>query len=359
MSFDPQLLALVLSEQNRKAEQARRDQLLSERRGQEALKVGMGIAMHPDSNVADWLPLLREQGLTPAHESALLDANKAERAARKRKEAEAETAAAGQSAAGVLTNPLLGPELGRDQVLSQLRAVEAAGNQTQLGAAPLLGQVDIARTQNQVQMREAGRAEAFSLAKESRAEARDIAQQQFGNENVLRDEFLSGSKDFLVQRNAFDRVLASAESPDAAGDLALIFNYLKVLDPGSTVREGEFEQVGRAGGLPAAVQSMFNRVEGGKRLPDKFRNEIVSRSRRFYAKGAGRQKDLEREYKSRARRTGLDARNVVPNFRKSGEGPQAPEEIAGAKFSHEEPGGVRVFIDPVSGEAYRVTPDAR
>jgi hypothetical protein len=59
-------------------------------------------------------------------------------------------------------------------------------------------------------------------------------------ENKLRDDFLKGSKVFVDTKDAYTRIQDSASDPSAAGDLALIFNYMKMLDPGSTVREGEF-----------------------------------------------------------------------------------------------------------------------
>ena len=40
--------------------------------------------------------------------------------------------------------------------------------------------------------------------------------------------------------------------PDAAGDMALIFSYMKMLDPNSTVREGEYATAQDAGSIPHA-----------------------------------------------------------------------------------------------------------
>ena len=56
----------------------------------------------------------------------------------------------------------------------------------------------------------------------------------FGDEDKLRDDFRSESKEFVKVRDAYGRILSTDAS--AAGDLALIFNYMKILDPGSVVR---------------------------------------------------------------------------------------------------------------------------
>jgi len=64
------------------------------------------------------------------------------------------------------------------------------------------------------------------------------------------------SKDYEKVRDAFLRVDAASKDPSPAGDLAMIFNYMKVLDPGSVVRESEFRTAEAA---KAAFSSMEQR----------------------------------------------------------------------------------------------------
>lgn len=98
---------------------------------------------------------------------------------------------------------------------------------------------------------------------------------------ALRDDHRTESKMFGETSAAYQRIQDSAANPDAVGDIALLFNYLKVLDPGSTVREGEFHTVASAGGLPAQVQSLYNRMVNGE-LPPEVRSSIVSRATQLY-----------------------------------------------------------------------------
>lgn len=98
----------------------------------------------------------------------------------------------------------------------------------------------------------------------------------------LRGEISKISTDFNKQRGAWGRVQASAENPSPAGDLALIFNFMKVLDPGSTVREGEFAQVGAAGNLPTQAQRMFDSWKTGQKLTDGQRKDVVDRAKRLF-----------------------------------------------------------------------------
>lgn len=94
----------------------------------------------------------------------------------------------------------------------------------------------------------------------------------------LRDEFNERTKEFQSVNSATQRVLDSAKSPSAAGDLALIFNYMKVLDPGSTVREGEFATAQNSSGIPERLRARYNSIVNGERLSDKQRNDFVSRA---------------------------------------------------------------------------------
>ena len=94
----------------------------------------------------------------------------------------------------------------------------------------------------------------------------------------LFSEFNRRVKPFIDQRDAFNRVRASVQDPSAAGDLALIFNFMKVLDPGSTVREGEFANAQNSAGIPDRVRSQYNRVVNGRRLSKSQRQDFLRRS---------------------------------------------------------------------------------
>ena len=109
----------------------------------------------------------------------------------------------------------------------------------------------------------------------------------------IRKEFMGipEVKAFQGQANSFGRIKASAEDPDAAGDLALIFNYMKLLDPGSVVREGEFATAQNAAGVPDRITNLYNNVLEGTRLGEAQRKEFLDRAEKIY-------NDAERQYES-------------------------------------------------------------
>lgn len=136
----------------------------------------------------------------------------------------------------------------------------------------------------------------------------------FTQESKLRDEFRNLSKDFLQVRDSFGRIQESAKNPSGAGDLALIFNYMKLLDPGSTVREGEFATAQNSAGVPSRVQAMYNKVLNGERLADDTRKDFVTRSKSLYERQRTTHKKLEKQYKALAGRYGVDGNRVVTDY---------------------------------------------
>ena len=101
------------------------------------------------------------------------------------------------------------------------------------------------------------------------------------NETDLRKEFtaLPEIKDFKEVKASYDKVKAAGTNPSAAGDISLIFNYMKILDPGSVVREGEFATAQNAGGVSDVLKNQYNRLIDGQRLNEKQRNDFLNQAR--------------------------------------------------------------------------------
>lgn len=153
------------------------------------------------------------------------------------------------------------------------------------------------------------------------AGARDT--KQFDQAIKLHDKFNTQSKDFFKVRDSWGRIQASADDPSPAGDLALIFNFMKVLDPGSVVRESEFANAANAkaaianleeGGtvpVPNFVRSGIQRAFSGKLLLDEQRVDFVSRAQKLFDRQAKVQQGNIDRYTQIADRWGLDPADVV------------------------------------------------
>lgn len=130
-------------------------------------------------------------------------------------------------------------------------------------------------------------------------------------EDDLRGELQTLSKPFVQVRDSMGRIEAAAKNPSAAGDLALIFNYMKVLDPGSTVREGEFATAQNSAGMPERIRAKYNQVVNGERLEEGQRADFVDRARDLYKSQESIQKQTESNYRSLAERRGARPENVI------------------------------------------------
>lgn len=129
----------------------------------------------------------------------------------------------------------------------------------------------------------------------------------------LRNEFTDLSKDFFKVNESVARVRASAKDPSAAGDLALIFNYMKVLDPGSVVRESEFATAANAAGVPDRIRAQYNKVLNGERLAPDTRADFSDRAERLFEEQRTVHDRRTKEYERLAEAVGADPKQVIVN----------------------------------------------
>lgn len=139
----------------------------------------------------------------------------------------------------------------------------------------------------------------------------DTSKTDFKKAREARKEFTDLSKDFFKQRDAFGRIQASATNPSAAGDLALIFNFMKVLDPGSTVREGEFATAESSGSVPARTIALYNKVLRGERLAPEQRADFLSRGEALFGSANAQHAVRIQAFTGLSERFGIDPQNVV------------------------------------------------
>jgi hypothetical protein len=148
-------------------------------------------------------------------------------------------------------------------------------------------------------------------------------------EATLRREFTSLPivKSFSDQSTAYGRVMASVNDPSPAGDLALIFNFMKVLDPGSTVREGEFATAANSGGVDDRVRALYNNVTEGTRLAPTQRDDFANRATQLYSNAEQQYKGIADQYSAFASQSGYDPATMMPDFTYSGDRYQTPMSL--------------------------------
>lgn len=144
--------------------------------------------------------------------------------------------------------------------------------------------------------------------------------------SALRKEFnaLPEVKDFKDVDTAFQKIQGAAKNVSAAGDLSLIFGYMKMLDPGSTVREGEFANAQNAGGVDDKVAAAYNNVRSGQRLTDAQRADFIAQARGLYEAQRKAYSAAAQRYRGLAERAGLAPDDVAVD--RPGDAPDQSQE---------------------------------
>lgn len=127
---------------------------------------------------------------------------------------------------------------------------------------------------------------------------------QLAIEGKYRDDFVRDMKPIAEQEFAFKRLNASQNN--AAGDLALIFNYMKLLDPGSAVKETEFANAQNAAGVDERVRNVYNKVKSGEFLSENQRKEFRAQAAELFKPYKEKGDQIRTAYKVEAKRTGID-----------------------------------------------------
>jgi len=130
-------------------------------------------------------------------------------------------------------------------------------------------------------------------------------------ESKLRKEYIAGAKDFRDQVAAYQRVIDSASDPSPAGDLALIFNYMKILDPGSVVRESEFATAAASGSYGERLKAAGNQILSGERLSPAMRQDFVKRAGDLYRGAAGIQSETNKYYSGLSENYGIPPGRII------------------------------------------------
>ncbi len=127
-------------------------------------------------------------------------------------------------------------------------------------------------------------------------------------ETKFRKEYSDQTAGYRDVKSAYGRVLASQDN--AVGDLSLIFGYMKMLDPVSVVREGEFATAQNAAGVPDRVLNIYNRILSGERLNEGQRKSFKGQAEALF-KQAGQQEAAVRSGLERiAKGYGLNTKNI-------------------------------------------------
>ena len=136
----------------------------------------------------------------------------------------------------------------------------------------------------------------------------------FNETQKLRKEYLDRSKEFIDIRNSYSALQAVSANPSAAGDISIVFSFMKMLDPISVVREGEQATVRNAAGIPDKIRNIYNKALTGEGLTPDQRQDILNQAKNLYDKASEQQERNSKTYINISEKSGLNPNLVVPDI---------------------------------------------
>ena len=138
-------------------------------------------------------------------------------------------------------------------------------------------------------------------------------QKTFENTQKLRSEFRSEPiyKAHQEVQSAYKQVKDGLESKSPAGDLAAATKFMKLLDPGSVVRESELALAMKAGGALDRLSNYASRVANGTKLTPKQREDFQDLSTKFFNTSAQLYNSKQQEFVDIAKRYDFNPKDVT------------------------------------------------
>lgn len=161
---------------------------------------------------------------------------------------------------------------------------------------------------------------------------------QIDNERALRADYQKAIKDVVPVYDGWQRVQSGAQLGTGVGDMSIIFGYMKMLDPTSVVREGEYANARNAAGVPEQIMAEYNRLVGGGVLSTTQRQQFLQAAESAWKPFEKRYEDAKRVYGDLATSYGMDPNRIIIDVVPRSEpgasqgGPKPGEIIDGYRF---------------------------
>jgi hypothetical protein len=172
--------------------------------------------------------------------------------------------------------------------------------------------------------------EIRSLEKEILAEDKPDLKQKFDMETKLNEKYTTRTKDFTASKSDYQKMKDSAKEDTGPGDVALIFSFMKMLDPGSVVRESEFAIAQNSGGLLESLVVSYAKAKDGDRLTSGQRNNFLVLAKKYMSASSEHEALVRGDLQNMVKDYKLSAKNVFGNAQaredltKSVEGEDSP-----------------------------------
>jgi hypothetical protein len=212
-----------------------------------------------------------------------------------------------------------------------------------------------AGTQETIKKTEKLGAEIEQLKMEMEAVDTPDPKQMFDMETKLNKTYTTRTADFTASKSDYQKMKDSAKEDSGAGDVALIFSFMKMLDPGSVVRESEFAIAQNSGGLLESLVVQYAKAKDGDRLSPKQRDNFLVLAKKYMSASSKHEVMVRGDLQNIVDDYKLNSKNVFGNAKQREDLGNASED-AGINMIDENAG--IIMIDE-NGNRARVYQDGR
>lgn len=165
--------------------------------------------------------------------------------------------------------------------------------------------------------------ESLALRREMAANRQEDHSKTWRAEDTLRGDFDKQTKDLREELQATGKITQivgatpPGQKPDAITQQSLVILLNKFLDPGSVVREGEFDRVVKAQGLEGRARNLADRVLKGQPLDANTIGQINGLAQLYQQAATQKIQTIANNYSDIAKKRKLDVGSVIsdPRFR--------------------------------------------
>ena len=120
---------------------------------------------------------------------------------------------------------------------------------------------------------------------------------------------------FINRADYLGTILSNARNPTQTGDVAIVYTFMKMLDPDSTVNPGELALARNIGDIPTRIVSLYNSLLVGEvNLTQGQRKALVNSAKQTYDESKIAYQSVYDHYLKKAEAYGLNPENFMQRY---------------------------------------------
>jgi hypothetical protein len=141
----------------------------------------------------------------------------------------------------------------------------------------------------------------------------------FKQEQDARKDYIATPevKAFNEMKTSFGQINAGLNAKSAAGDLTAATKFMKLLDPGSVVRESELYLAMDATGVLDKATNYYARLSRGEKLTPSQREDFRNIANQLFKAAENTKLNYDKQYEEIAKNNNLDPSKIIVNYKKT------------------------------------------